>query len=99
MWLIFTWVAPNFLAILANLAIANHAEINQTIRDQALNLANYTLNETMVRLWDPSIDGFYSRFNYTWQPMHDIDEKSTIINFPPSFNTRKNSAIAFFPFG
>ncbi|NVM00922.1 MAG: AGE family epimerase/isomerase, partial [Candidatus Helarchaeota archaeon] len=70
----------NFLAILANLKIGSTSQINQTIRNQALALANFTLNETVSKLWDSSIYGFYSNFNHTWQPIYGIDEKSTIIN-------------------
>ncbi|MHA1378729.1 MAG: hypothetical protein ACTSRG_10140 [Candidatus Helarchaeota archaeon] len=70
----------NFLAILANLKIASNNYYNQTIRNKALELANFTLNRTVSLLWDSSIYGFFSDFNYTWQPLHNIDEKSTIIN-------------------
>ncbi|MFX0134520.1 MAG: hypothetical protein ACFFDN_12845, partial [Candidatus Hodarchaeota archaeon] len=70
----------NFLAILANLAIASNNQINQTIRTQALRLANFTLNKIVSKLWNSSIYGFYSKFNCTWHPVHEFDEYSTIIN-------------------
>ncbi|MHA1300471.1 MAG: hypothetical protein ACTSO9_13715, partial [Candidatus Helarchaeota archaeon] len=70
----------NLLAILANLEIANNSYYNQTIRDKAFDLANYTLNKTVSKLWDTNIYGFYSEFNDSWQILHNIDEKSTIIN-------------------
>ncbi|HUY00504.1 MAG TPA: AGE family epimerase/isomerase [Candidatus Deferrimicrobium sp.] len=69
------YTIDNIWAIMANLAIYNTTQINSTIRNSAMNMANLTLNLLNQHLWDNEYSGFFTAFNgSTWQPFNSTIE-------------------------
>ncbi|NVM31154.1 MAG: AGE family epimerase/isomerase [Candidatus Helarchaeota archaeon] len=61
----------NIWAALANLALYSTTQINQTIRDSAMRMANLTITLLNQNLWDGVYLGYYSSFNgSTWTPFN-----------------------------
>ncbi|MHA1272850.1 MAG: hypothetical protein ACTSQS_05385, partial [Promethearchaeota archaeon] len=56
----------NFYAIMANLLIHRTTELDNTIRDQAYNLANQTMLKIMEKMWDNTYKGFYYQGDQNW---------------------------------
>ncbi|MHA1252038.1 MAG: hypothetical protein ACTSRP_18770, partial [Candidatus Helarchaeota archaeon] len=68
----------NFMAILAGLKINQTLDINQNIRNRALQLANITYQTINNSFWDKTNGGYYSYGNgSTWA---DFWDKATIDN-------------------
>ncbi|MFX1295789.1 MAG: hypothetical protein ACFFD2_13175, partial [Promethearchaeota archaeon] len=76
------YLIDNIWAIMANLAIYNTTQINTTIRNSAMNMANLTLFRLIENTWDTEYLGFYSSFNgSTWIPFNtSISCKKTEVN-------------------
>lgn len=68
------YTLDNIWAILANIAIYNSPQINQTIRQSALHMANLTISLLREHIWDSVYLGYYSIFNgSTWIPLNTSD--------------------------
>jgi len=76
------FTSDNIWAAMANLAIYNTTQINQTIRQSALNMANLTITLLQQNIWDPVSSGYYSSYNgSTWVPDNaTINCKTTEVN-------------------
>ncbi|NHI91925.1 MAG: hypothetical protein EAX96_05440 [Candidatus Lokiarchaeota archaeon] len=73
----------NFLAVWANLEVANLSDLSEDIRNSSRDMANQTLRILIEKLWDNETFGFYYNSSRDWDNLSRINDecKNGYLNF------------------